>query len=459
MQLTQRRDTALKALADRQLIGQEQPVVGLLDLDAVDENIAALNEAFSVIPQTLHTVACKAVTLVPVLRYLASKGMGCEVASPGEFVMAEAAGFPPERIVLDSPAKTAAEIRYALTVGASANIDSYQEMERVDEIRAELERTGELAASSIIGVRVNPVVGTGSIGAMSTATTTTKFGIAIVDPPSEDQLVEAVAARPFIEQLHVHTGSQGVPMELAGEGIKKIVELARRINLAAGYGQIRRIDMGGGLSVNFTSDVVTPTFFDYVEVLKGAVPDLFSGDFEVVTEFGRGIMAKPGDIVTKVEYTKDVGHRRFAIGHAGAQTATRTAFAPEHWPLRVSAYGPDGTPLTNPARLQDIAGPCCFTGDMIGRSYDLPELSPGDLVCVHDTGAYYYSTPFAYNALPRIPVYAYRVTGAEQADVPPEWREPGAGGAQPQVRFTQVRKQQSVEELLVEAGAGMPDLL
>lgn len=422
------RDAAVRALVDNGLISTDQPVVGLLDTDAVKRQVEALHNAFDAIPLTNHTVACKAATMVPILRFLADLGMGCEVASPGEFAMAEAAGFAPEKIVVDSPAKTVPEIEHALEVGAAMNIDNYQEMARLDALMEGRE------TSAVIGVRVNPVVGTGSIAAMSTATTTTKFGIPIIDDATRTELVDAIVARPWITQLHVHSGSQGVPLELAAEGIRRIIALAEDVNAQAGAAQIDRLDIGGGLTVNFDSDEITPSYHDYADVLKREVPELFSGKYMVLTEFGRSLLAKAGSIATKIEYTKQVGDRRFAIGHAGAQVATRTVFMPEHWPLRVSTYTKDGLPSEAPVMTQDLAGPCCFTGDMIGRDYEVPEYQPEDIALVHDTGAYYFSTPFAYNALPRTAVYAYSADAAGE------------------VAFTQIRKQQTIEELVAESG-------
>ncbi|WP_349828192.1 diaminopimelate decarboxylase [Brevibacterium litoralis] len=427
------RDAAVRALVADGLIGTEQPVVGLIDTAAVKAQVEALQNAFDAIPHTNHAVAAKAVTVVPLLRYLADLGMGCEVASPGEFAMAEAAGFDPATIVVDSPAKTLPEIEHALEVGAAMNIDNYQEMDRLDELVSAREAAGN-PTDSAIGVRVNPVVGTGSIAAMSTATTTTKFGIAIIDDATRQELVDAIAARPWITQLHVHSGSQGVPLELAAEGIRRILALAEDVEQAVGRQQITRVDIGGGLTVNFDSDDVTPSYHDYASLLKIEVPDLFSGKYTVITEFGRSLLAKAGSIATKIEYTKDVGERRFAIGHAGAQVATRTVFMPDHWPLRVSAYTPEGTPSDAPVTTQDLAGPCCFTGDMIGRDYELPEFEKDGIAVIHDTGAYYWSTPFSYNALPRTAVYAYTVD------------EAGA------VHWTRIRKQQILEELVAEAG-------
>ena len=153
------------------------------------------------------------------------------------------------------------------------------------------------------------------------------------------------------------------------------------------------VDIGGGLPVNFESDEVAPTFAEYAAILRETVPALFSGEFTVITEFGRSIMAKNGFIIGRVEYTKVTGGRHIAITHAGAQVATRTVFMPELWPIRVSALDPQGRPKTGAKIAQDVAGPCCFAGDIIASRRALPLLEPDDWVLLHDTGAYYFSTP------------------------------------------------------------------
>lgn len=132
---------------------------------------------------------------------------------------------------------------------------------------------------------------------------------------------------------------------------------------------------------------------------------MFTGEYRVKTEFGRSIFAKNGFIISRIEYTKKSGHRHIAISHAGAQVATRTIFMPDHWKIRISALGPEGIEKTGAAVSQDIGGPLCFAGDMVGTDRLLPLIEPGDYVVLHDTGAYYFSNPFYYNALPAPAVY------------------------------------------------------
>ncbi|MFF2653156.1 diaminopimelate decarboxylase [Streptomyces sp. NPDC058045] len=424
-----RREAAVRAAVERGLVGPDASVLGLLDVDGIRGAVRALREAFAG-TDVLHTFAVKAASLVPVLALLDEEGVGAEVASPGELALARAAGVPAERIVFDSPAKTPAELRDALTHGIAVNADNPQELARIDALVAELGTGG-----ARVGLRVNPQVGTGSIGAMSTATATSKFGVALRDPGAEEWVLDAYRTRPWLTRLHTHTGSQGVPLELMAEGVRAAYELAEKVNSQAGRQQVDTLDIGGGLPVNFASDEATPGFAEYAGMLRAAVPGLFDGRYTLVTEFGRSLLAKQGLIAAHVEYTKTAGGRRIAVTHAGAQIATRTVFVPEAWPLRVGAFDAEGRPKTTPELVQDVAGPCCFAGDLVARGRELPELAPGDLVALYDTGAYYFSTHFHYNSLPRPAVWGFVLD------------ETGA------VTFAEVRPAQTVAEVLGESGA------
>ncbi|WP_019547095.1 hypothetical protein [Streptomyces sulphureus] len=427
-----RRQAAVREAVRLRLVGPEAPVLGLLDVDGIRASVQELRSAFDGPGTVLHTFAVKAASLAPVLELLHQEGVGCEVASPGELALARAAGVPPERIVFDSPAKTVAELREALTTGVAVNADNPQELRRLDRLVAERERAG-LPPGAPLGVRVNTQVGSGSIDAMSTATRTSKFGVALRDEGAEEWLVRSYLERPWLTRLHTHSGSQGVPLEVMTASARVLYELAERINREAGRRQVDTLDIGGGLPVNFASDETDPSFATYAKRLRDEVPGLLDGEYTLVTEFGRALLAKQGFIVAMVEYTKDAGGRRIAVGHAGAQVATRTAFAPESWPLRVGAFDAAGEPKAAAELVQDVAGPCCFAGDLVARGARLPELEPGDIVALYDTGAYYFSTPFQYNSLPRPAVHAFRQH---------------AGG----VRFSLVRPAQRLEEVLAESG-------
>ncbi|MFF8832644.1 diaminopimelate decarboxylase [Streptomyces sp. NPDC015131] len=433
-----RRDLAVRAAVDQALLTGTAPVAALLDTDGVRASAAALRAAFAAVTDApvLHAFAVKASPLVPVLRLLYEAGLGAEVASPGELALARAAGVDPARIVLDSPAKTMAELGEALALGIAVNADNFQELARLDAL------VGRRPTRSPIGLRVNPQIGAGAIDALSTATATSKFGIALRDEGARARVVRAYLDRPWLTRLHTHSGSQGVPLPLLATGIREVYRLAEEINAAAGRRQIDTLDIGGGLPVNFSSDEETPTYAEYARLLADGVPGLFDGRYGLVTEFGRSLLAKHGTVLARVEYTKTSGERPIAVTHAGVQVATRTVYDPDSWPLRIAVYDAKGMPRTGGGAVeQDVAGPACFAGDLLAVGRRLPPIEPGDIVAALDTGAYYFAHHYAYNSLARPGVYGFTV------------REGG------DVRFATVRPPQTLAEIVAEAGGGRPDVL
>ncbi|MFB7500975.1 diaminopimelate decarboxylase [Streptomyces sp. NPDC056161] len=440
-----RRDRAVRAAVAQGLVGPAAPVVGLLDVTGIRDSAAALRAAFDAVvaPGTpvLHAFAVKATPLVAVVRLLDGEGIGAEVASPGELALARTAGVPPRRIVLDSPAKTPDELREALALGIAVNADNPQELDRIDALVHQHGPNGASGSAapvgSPVGIRVNPQIGGGSIGATSTATATSKFGVALRDEGAREWVIRAFLDRPWLTRLHAHTGSQGIPLALLARGVAETYALAEEINARVGRRQIDTVDIGGGLPVNFDSDAMTPTYAQYARVLREAVPGLFDGRYGLVTEFGRSLLAKHGTVVARVEYAKNAGGRRVAVTHAGVQVATRTVYAPAAWPLRIASYDAEGRPKSGPGVVQDVAGPACFSGDLLAEGRTLPLLDQGDYAAALDTGAYYFAHHYSYNSLTRPGVYGFVADGPDGSDV---------------VAFATVRSPQTVEEVVADSG-------
>lgn len=407
-------------------LGGERVIAAFIDTDGVAQTIKSLQQAFA--DHFQHMFAAKANSMRRALLLVKDLGMGCEVASHTELEQALRAGFGPDKIVYDDPAKTKSVIQRTLAKGISLNIDNFQEFEVVRSLM------NESTSHSPLGFRINPQIGAGSIGAMSTATESSKFGVTLNDQGNRSKLIECYKNNPWLNSIHTHIGSQGCALELMINGIRKVVDLVEGINAAAGRQQVRLINIGGGLPVNFDSEETSPAFDDYAAQLKLKIPELFSGKFMVRTEFGRSIFAKNGFIAARVEYTKQSGGRQIAISHAGAQTATRTTFMPEHWVIRLGVYDPSGQLKTGHEANQDVAGPCCFAGDMLAYQRDLPRIEAGDYIMLHDTGAYYFSNPFYYNSLPAAAVYGAQL------------RDDGSVG------FDTWRKQQTLDEVLAVIG-------
>ena len=429
---TARRDEAVRAAVEQGLLGPGTPIVGLLDVAGIRESATELRAAFDAVDGARHTRAAR-------LRGEGDPaGAGAAAAArgghrrgggePGRAGAGAGGGGAAEPTVLDSPAKTPAELREALALGIAVNADNPQELERIDALMR------SATSRSPLGIRVNPQVGGGSIVATSTATPTSKFGVALRDEGAREWVVRAYADRPWLTRLHAHTGSQGIPLSLMAQGVAETYALAEEINRRIGRPQIDTLDIGGGLPVNFGSDETTPTYAQYARLLSEAVPGLFDGRYGLVTEFGRSLLAKHGTVVARVEYAKSAGGRAVAVTHAGVQVATRTVYAPGSWPLRIAAYDGKGRPKEGPRVVQDVAGPACFAGDLLAEGRALPLLEQGDYAAALDTGAYYFAHHYAYNSLARPGIHGFAPDGS--------------GG----VAFATVREPQSVDEIVAESG-------
>lgn len=373
-------------------------------LDGLTQRLSSLAEAFP--PGSLHAVAIKANPVAAVVRRIAETECGVEAASLPELELAVKSGVLPERIVYNSPVKTEAEIRRALQLGVRINIDSFGEFDRIRSLL-----NGGLPQAPI-GFRVNPEVGVGAIVYTSTAGRTSKFGVSI----SGDQakLIETYKTHPWLSVLHIHVGSQTIAPEMLAKAAKRIVELAEKINAAAGREQISIIDIGGGLPAQYHRGERAFSPPEYAVLLKETCPQLFSA-YKVVTEFGRVIHANLGFALSVVEYVKPKRGALTAMIHLGADMFIRECYRPDDWHHDLLVLDQQGEIKRGPRVATTVAGPLCFSGDMLAHDLMLPQVEPGDLIVICDSGAYTLGMWSRYNSRQVPAVIGYEGGGEEFA--------------------------------------------
>lgn len=403
------------------VLGSEDTACCVYDLKALDARFAELRTLFP--PSALHAVAVKAAPLPALLARLVGQGAGLEAASLPELRLALAAGCPPERIVFDSPCKTVSELRQALDLGVAVNIDSFQELGRVESLLDGIPPKG------VLGLRVNPQVGLGTIAATSVAGEYSKFGVPI---SLRKEILAAFASHPWLTGLHLHVGSQGCPLDMLVGAGRIALELRREINAAVGGARVERMDIGGGLPVDYgpqcwsagqsgpelepgrkpesrresapkpgpvdDAEQAVPSMAEYVQALSRECPELFGPGVRLVTEFGRWMFANAGFAASRVEYVKEQPGHRTAIIHLGADMFLRPCYRPDIWRHQLLVAHPDGGLKQGPRLPWHVAGPLCFSGDFLAKDRPLPDISPGDWVIILDAGAYTLGMWSRYNS-------------------------------------------------------------
>jgi diaminopimelate decarboxylase len=324
--------------------------------------------------------AVKANSNIAVLNVLARLDAGFDIVSVGELERVLAAGGQADRVVFSGVGKTAEEMRRALEVGIYCfNVESEAELERLNEV------AGEFGSKAPVSIRVNPDVDANTHPYISTGLRDNKFGIDIARAPA----VYARAAS--LEHLDVkgvdcHIGSQLTDTSPFLDTVDRLLALLDE--LAAQGIQIKHLDLGGGLGVRYR-DEVPPSTTDYIAAIRQRLGDRA---VKLMFEPGRSIAANAGVLLTKVEFLKLNPHKNFAIIDAAMNDMLRPSLYQAWMDLLPVSPRSDGE-----ARLYDVVGPVCETGDFLAKDREL-RIESGDLLALASSGAYGFTMSSNYNS-------------------------------------------------------------
>jgi diaminopimelate decarboxylase len=354
------------------------------DFDAITARARQLKAAFAQFP-VVAAYAVKANGLPALLERVAREGLAADAGSLGELALAEAAGFGPERRILNGNGRTREEAEWVATRGVhSVNADHVSELDV-------LERAAAAANQQVrVALRVNPGIPIGGHDYIATGHDDAKFGIA----PDEALAVWQGASRwPHLrlDGVHMHLGSQ--IMDLAaleaelGVAIG-LIEEARKRGAPLGL-----VNLGGGFGVDYTDQGRAFPIERWAATL-GARGGALNVQWAI--EPGRWLVANAGVIVSEVLHVKQRNGRRFVVLAAGMNDLIRPALYQAVHRIEPVAPRPGAvTPAT-------IDGPVCESSDRFGEQMPLPPVEPGDLVVIHDCGAYSASMASNYNGRGRL---------------------------------------------------------
>jgi diaminopimelate decarboxylase len=196
-----------------------------------------------------------------------------------------------------------------------------------------------------------------------------------------------------------------------------MVDLVRTVK-AQGM-DLQAISAGGGLSIPYQAGeptIDTAHYFSLWDAARRQIAQDLGHPVSLELEPGRYLVAESGVLVAEVRATKAQGSQHFVMVDAGFSDLARPAMYGSFHGMEI--LHADGTLATGPVQPSVVAGPLCESGDVFTQGEggvvlqrDLPTAKVGDLLVIHDTGAYGASMSSNYNTRPLIPEVLVEANG------------------------------------------------
>ena len=332
----------------------------------------------------LIAYSVKANSNLSVLKTFAKCGAGADVVSIGELKKALKAGISNNKIVYSGVGKSIDEIDFALKNKIEQfNVESIEELETIAKI-AEQTNT-----SANIALRVNPDISAGGHPKISTGKKTDKFGIPISEAKKVYELSKKFKSLKIVG-IDIHIGSQICNLTPFKKAFKKVFSFCMELD-KLGF-NIKNIDLGGGIGINYDTDVQDQQFLiEYTNLIKNTFKET---NKKIIIEPGRFLVANAGILVASVLYKKTIDGKNFLIIDAGMNDLMRPALYDARHIIRPLKKVNNKT-----VKKFEVVGTVCETADIIVKNTNIDKsVKQGDYYFIDKVGAYGHVMASSYNS-------------------------------------------------------------
>ena len=347
----------------------------------IKENISNFKKSF----KSFSPIICfstKSNSNLEILKEIKRNGLGADVVSKGELMIALKAGISSKKIVFSGVGKTRSELIYAIEKNILLiNCESKSEI-------LEIERIAKLKKKKVdIGIRLNPNTDAKTLKQISTGKKENKFGI------NEKTFIEVskyVKDSKFLNLkcLSVHIGSQILDHKPYQKMINVLDKLIKKMDFSFEY-----IDLGGGMGIDYKKDNKKFDFKKYNQIIKKFLGNHKS---KIIFEPGRSIIGNTAILVSKILYIKENSKKDFIILDAAMNDFMRPAlYGAKHKIIPLKKINK----ITN--KTYDFVGPICETTDKFLSTTKFQKLNEKDYIIICDVGAYGTSLSSNYNIRPK----------------------------------------------------------
>ena len=365
----------------KKLINKFETPIFCYSQKKIKENIKNFKNSFKSFTP-LICFSTKSNSNLEILKVINRNGLGADVVSKGELMLALKAGISPKKIVFSGVGKTRSELIYAIDKNILLiNCESKSEILEIEKIAKSKKRKVD------IGIRLNPNTDAKTLKQISTGKKENKFGV------NEKTFIEVSkyiknSKSLNLKCLSVHIGSQILDHRPYQKMINVLEKLIKRVKVNFEY-----IDLGGGMGIDYNKDNKKFNYKKYSQIIKTF---LVSHKSKIIFEPGRSIIGDTAVLISKIIYIKENSKKNFIILDAAMNDFMRPAlYGAKHKiiPLR----------KTNKTinKSYDFVGPICETTDKFLTTSKFQKLNENEYVIICDVGAYGSSLSSNYNIRPK----------------------------------------------------------
>ena len=345
------------------------------------ENITIFKRNFSTF-SPLICFAVKSNTNINLIKEIRKLGLGADVVSRGELMVALKAGIDPKKIVFSGVGKTSTEINFAIEKKILLiNAESKSEIIEIEKIAKRKKKIIN------IGIRLNPNTDAKTLKQISTGKKENKFG---VDEKTFLELVNYSKNSNSINLncLSVHIGSQILDHTPYEKMLNVVNNLIKKSNHVFEY-----VDLGGGMGISYEANNKKLNYKKYNTAIKKFLKNHKS---KIIFEPGRSIVGDVGYLVSQVVYIKKNEKKNFIILDTAMNDLMRPAlYGANHRILPVLKTNKISK------KTYDFVGPICESTDKFTTLKKFQKLKEKDFIIMCDVGAYGMSLSSNYNVRPK----------------------------------------------------------
>ncbi len=324
----------------------------------------------------------KSNTNLNIIKEIKKFGLGADVVSKGELMLALKAGVSPSKIVFSGVGKTNEEINFAIEKKILLiNAESKSEIQEINKIAKQKRKIVQ------VGIRLNPNTDAKTLKQISTGKSENKFG---VNSKTFYELVNYCknSKNISLQCLSVHIGSQILDHKPYEKMLKAVSNIINKTNH-----KFKFVDLGGGMGISYSNKIKKLNYKKYNLAIRNF---LKKHDTKIIFEPGRSIIGNTGTLISKIIYIKDGGSKKFIILDAAMNDLMRPAlYGAVHKILPVDKSNSIST------NAYEFVGPICESTDKFVTLKKFQKLKEKDLVAICDVGAYGMSLSSNYNLRPK----------------------------------------------------------